>query len=155
MGTLSKALGSCGGYVAGSAALVSYLKLAAPGFVYSVGMPPASAAAALAALDLVSEERVAELRRKSAFFLEQVRATGCNTGSCEGTPIVPVLFPSVEETMRTTASLHQQGIHVLPILYPAVDESSTRLRFFVTCLHTEDDLRRAAAALGINKLVTS
>lgn len=149
MGTLSKALASCGGYVAGSLDLITYLKLSAPGFVYSVGMPPASAAAALAALRVLEREpeRVERLRTRSAFFLEQLRAVGCNTGTSHGTPVIPVLFPTVQETVEATAGLHERGVHALPILYPAVREESTRLRFFVTCQHSEEHLCQAAAVV--------
>lgn len=150
MGTLSKALASCGGYVAGSKDLITYLKLSAPGFVYSVGMPPASAAAALAALRVLQREpeRVDRLRTRSTFFLEQLRAAGCNTGTSQGTPVIPVFFPTLQETVEATAGLHERGVHALPILYPAVGEESTRLRFFVTCQHTQEQLSRAAAVLS-------
>ncbi len=149
MGTLSKALASCGGYVAGSQDLITYLKLTAPGFVYSVGMPPASAAAALAALGILQREpeRVQRLRARAAFFLDRLREVGCNTGTSQGTPVIPVLFPTLQKTVEATAGLHERGVHALPILYPAVGEESTRLRFFVTCRHSEEQLSFAANAL--------
>lgn len=149
MGTLSKALASCGGYVAGSQALITYLKLTAPGFVYSVGMPPASAAAALAALGILQREpeRVHRLRARAAFLLERLQEAGGNTGTSQGTPVIPVLFPTLQETVEATAGLHERGVHALPILYPAVGEESTRLRFFVTCQHSDEQLSLAANAL--------
>src|SRR5213076_2266158 len=83
MGTLSKSLASCGGYIAGSAELIEVLKYTAPGFVFSVGLPPASAAAALAAVRQLRREpeRVRRLQARAAQFLELARAAGLNTGS--------------------------------------------------------------------------
>ena len=82
MGTLSKSFGSCGGYIAGSKALVEYLKYTAPGFVYSVGISPPNAAAALASLRLLEEEpeRVAQLADNSRLFLSLAKQRGLNTG---------------------------------------------------------------------------
>src|SRR6059058_4775759 len=93
MGTLSKSLASCGGYIAGPGALVEYLKYTSPGFVYSVGIPPSNAAAALASLRKLDAEprRVATLRERSAYFLARCREEGLDTGDAVGTPIVPVI----------------------------------------------------------------
>jgi 8-amino-7-oxononanoate synthase len=96
MGTLSKSLVSCGGYIAGSAALIRYLKRRVPGFVYSVGMAPAAAAAALAALQILEGEpdRVARLNRNAALFRDMLREGGIDTGMSIGAAIVPVLIGS-------------------------------------------------------------
>ena len=96
MGTLSKSLASCGGYIAGSSALVEYLKYTAPGFVYSVGISPPNAAAALAALTLLRQEpeRVVRLQELSALFLTLARERGLNTGLAGGSPVVPVIIGS-------------------------------------------------------------
>jgi len=93
MGTLSKSFGSCGGYIAGCRELTEYLKYTAPGFVYSVGMPPSAAAAALASLRLMQEEpdRVAQLQRNSRQFLQRARQEGLNTGFSNETPVIPVI----------------------------------------------------------------
>ena len=94
MGTLSKSLASCGGYIAGSAELVEYLKYTAPGFVYSVGISPPNAAAALAALTLLQREpqRVTRLHELSSLFLALARERGLDTGCAGGTPIIPVII---------------------------------------------------------------
>ena len=94
MGTLSKSFGSCGGYIAGGRAMVEYLKYTAPGFVYSVGISPANAAAALAAIRLLSDEpeRIAALHERARLFLALARARGLNTGLSHDSPIVPVLL---------------------------------------------------------------
>ena len=90
MGTLSKAFGSCGGYIAGSKALVQYLKYTTPGFVFSIGLAPPNAAAALAALRLLQNEpqRVERLHARSALFLRLARERGLDTGTSHGTPVI-------------------------------------------------------------------
>ncbi len=91
MGTLSKSLASCGGYIAGSAELIEYLKYTAPGFVYSVGISPPNAATALAALTVLRREpqRVARLHALSGLFLRLARERGLDTGIAAGTPVIP------------------------------------------------------------------
>jgi 8-amino-7-oxononanoate synthase len=150
MGTLSKALASCGGYVAGERALVEHLKLAAPGFLYSVGMAPPVAAAALAALRLLQAEpqRVTALQARGGLFLELARAAGIDTGQSRGPAIIPAITGSSIKAGRLAAAMFQRGINVQPILYPAVEEKAARLRFFVSALHTEAQIRQTVAALA-------
>jgi 8-amino-7-oxononanoate synthase len=149
MGTLSKSLVSCGGYIAGSRRLIDYLKRRAPGFVFSVGMPPPVAAAALAALEVVAAEpeRVARLRQRATLFLRLVRDAGFDTGGSIGSGIVPVMTGSSIRAGRLADALFKRGINVQPILYPAVPERAARLRFFVTAAHDEAQLRQTAKAL--------
>ncbi|HEY6565582.1 MAG TPA: aminotransferase class I/II-fold pyridoxal phosphate-dependent enzyme, partial [Pirellulaceae bacterium] len=120
MGTLSKALGSCGGYIAGSLALIDYMKHTAPGFVYSVGMAPPLAAAALAALRLLrkSSDAVGRCRARSRLFLELARKEGLPTGSSEGTPVIPVIVGSSRIALELSQRLLVHGIIVHPIMYP-------------------------------------
>ena len=120
MGTLSKSLASCGGYIAGSTELVEYLKYTAPGFVYSVGLSPPSAAAALAALTILQREpwRVARLRELAALFLKLAKERGLDTGSAAGTPVVPVIVGSSVKALRLSRALFDRGINVHPILHP-------------------------------------
>jgi len=150
MGTLSKAFASCGGYVAGSRRLVEYLKYSAPGFVFSVGLPPPSAAAALAAIRLMraEPERVARLQARARFFLELARGYGLDTGGSDGSPVVPVILGSSHAAIEASNRLRQRGINVQPIVYPAVEEGSARLRFFICSDHSEEQLRAAAAAVA-------
>jgi 8-amino-7-oxononanoate synthase/acyl carrier protein len=150
MGTLSKALGSCGGYIAGCKEIVQYLKYTAPGFVYSVGLPPSNAAAALAAIRLLEEEpdRVAALAANAALFLRLARERGLNTGSSDGTPVIPVIVGSSMKSLLLSRRLFERGINVQPIVHPAVEESAARLRFFITSTHTEKQIRTAVTAVA-------
>ena len=148
MGTLSKSLASCGGYIAGSTELIEYLKYTAPGFVYSVGVSPPNAAAALAALTVLEREpqRVARLRELAALFLELARQRGLNTGSAAGTPVIPVIVGSSAKSLRLASALFKRGINVHPILHPAVPDHSARLRFFITTNHSPEQIRAAVQA---------
>lgn len=150
MGTLSKALASCGGYIAGDRALIDHLKLAAPGFLYSVGMPPPVAAAALAALEILvrEPERVHTLQARGAFFLGLARAAGIDTGQSQGLALIPAITGSSIRAGRLAEALFKRGINVQPILYPAVEEKAARLRFFVSAQHTEEQIRHTVAALA-------
>jgi len=150
MGTLSKSLASCGGYIAGSTELVEYLKYTAPGFVYSVGLAPPSAAAALAALTVLHREprRVARLRELAALFLKLARERGLDTGLTAGTPVVPVIVGSSVKALRLSRALFDRGINVQPILSPAVPARSARLRFFITTNHSEAQIRDTVSAVA-------
>ncbi|MFE9480145.1 aminotransferase class I/II-fold pyridoxal phosphate-dependent enzyme [Streptomyces spororaveus] len=150
MGTLSKALASCGGYLAGSARTVRWLRHTLPGFVYSVGLTPANAAAALAATELLAAQpqRVRALRRNSGLFLRLATAAGLATGSSGGTPIVPCILGDSVRTLRVADRLFARGVVADPIFHPAVEEGLSRLRFFVTSEHHEDDIGRAVSILA-------
>jgi 8-amino-7-oxononanoate synthase len=150
MGTLSKALASCGGYIAGERALVEHLKCAAPGFVYSVGMPPPAAAAALAALRLLNAEpqRSQTLQARGRQFLEAARARGIDTGQSVGLSVIPALTHSSLKAARLSEALFRRKINVQPILYPAVQERAARLRFFISSEHTEAQVQLTVAALA-------
>ncbi|HUK10492.1 MAG TPA: aminotransferase class I/II-fold pyridoxal phosphate-dependent enzyme [Stellaceae bacterium] len=145
MGTLSKALASCGGYVAGCNALTHTLRYTAPGFVFSVGQSAANAAAALAAIEVMrtEPERVQQLQQRGKLFLKLARERGLPTGLSQGYSVVPLIVGATPRCIKLTEALFRRGIHVQPILYPAVDERSTRLRFFLTCTHTEEQIRQA------------
>ena len=146
MGTLSKSLVSCGGYIAGRSGLIGRLKRLVPGFVFSAGMAPAAAAAALAAVEILAAEpeRVARLRRNAALFLGSLRDGGLDTGTSIGAAIVSLMTGSSIRAGKLAAALFDRGINAPPILYPAVPERAARLRFFVTAAHREAQLREAA-----------
>jgi 8-amino-7-oxononanoate synthase len=150
MGTLSKSLGSCGGYIAGCKELIEYLKYTAPGFVYSVGIPPANAAAALASLQVLEEEpeRVARLQHNAARFLSRARARRLNTGLSQNTPVVPIIIGNSMHALELSRRLFARGINVQPILYPAVEEAASRLRFFITACHSEQQIDETVDAVA-------
>lgn len=150
MGTLSKALAGCGGYVAGESALVDHLKYFAPGFLYSVGMSPPLAAASLAALKCLEtdRDRVIALQDRGQRFLSLAKAVGINTGTSAGFAVVPAIIGSSIRATRIAQKMRDHGINVQPILYPAVPEKSARLRFFMSCRHTDEEIRYTVSVLS-------
>jgi 8-amino-7-oxononanoate synthase len=150
MGTLSKALGACGGYVAGPAPLIKYLKYTCPGVIYTVGLAPASAAAALASLRKLqaTSERVAALQARARDFLQLVQQRGFDTGRSSGSAIVPVILGDSQRALRAARLLEERGISAAPIVHPAVPESGARLRFFVSALHSPQQLKHSADTLA-------
>jgi 8-amino-7-oxononanoate synthase len=150
MGTLSKTLCGCGGYIAARGELVDWLRHTAPGFVYSVGLPPMLAASAAAALRVMAEEpwRVAKLQANAALFRDLCRARGFDTGASAGLGIVPVILGSSVRAAKVSAALLDRGVNALPIVFPAVPEKAARLRFFLSAEHEEGQLRQAVEALA-------
>jgi 8-amino-7-oxononanoate synthase len=150
MGTLSKTLSGCGGYIAGSAMLIDILKHSAPGFVYSVGMAPALAAAAAESLAIMQAEpwRVARLQANARAFRDGARARGFDVGGSAGLGIVPVVLGSSIKAARVAAALFEAGVNVQPILYPVVPEGGARLRFFISAEHEPADIATALDALA-------
>jgi 8-amino-7-oxononanoate synthase len=150
MGTLSKSFASCGGYVCGSKALVQFLKYSAGGFVYSVGISPANAAAALEALRQLRAhpEKVARLHERAGLFLALAKEKGIDTGSSSGSAVVPAILGNSMHALQVSDALRQRGINVQPILYPAVEETAARLRFFCTATHTEQQIRETVQVLA-------
>ena len=150
MGTLSKTLAGCGGYIAGESALIEHLKFLAPGFLYSVGMSPPLAAASLAALQCLDAEqaRVQTLQKRGQYFLKLATAAGINTGTSSGLAVVPAIIGSSIRATRLSNAMLARGVNVQPILYPAVPEKSARLRFFMSCQHTEQEIEQTVSALA-------
>lgn len=150
MGTLSKSFCGCGGYIAGERALIEYLKFTAGGFVYSVGMPPPVAAAALAAIQLMREEpeRVTRLQKCGRLFVELARAKGLDTGYAEGYAVVPIIVGGSVKAGQMANALFDRGINVQPIVYPAVEERVARLRFFLCADHTEEQIHSTIDAVA-------
>ncbi|CAM3553488.1 type I polyketide synthase [Smaragdicoccus niigatensis] len=149
-GTMSKALAGCGGYVGGSAELIEFLKYTTPGFIYSVGMPPPTAAASLAAIRTMraEPEHLKRLRAHSALFLKLAREAGIDTGDSYDTPVIPCIVGSSINALRLSIALLKRGINSNPILYPAVPEDKARLRFFITACHTEEQIRSSVKILA-------
>lgn len=149
MGTLSKTLGACGGYIAGSQALIDILKYKAGGFVYSVGMSPPLTAAAITAMHLMYADpsRVARLQANGKLFLEEARKFGLDTGVSKGYAVVPIMVGDGLKAIRLTERLHKRGVNALPILYPAVPMKAARLRFFITSEHTEEQIKQSVVII--------
>jgi 8-amino-7-oxononanoate synthase len=142
MGTLSKTTASCGGYIAGSEALVNVLKASAGGFVYSVGLAPALAAGAWTALDLIDREpeRVARMRRNGKLFFDLARERALDTGVSVGCSVIPVIVGDSLRAAQLCNDLLDVGINVMPIIHPAVPEGLARLRYFITSEHTPEQI---------------
>ncbi|NLH81393.1 MAG: aminotransferase class I/II-fold pyridoxal phosphate-dependent enzyme [Phyllobacteriaceae bacterium] len=145
MGTLSKTLVGCGGYIAGSEALIDILKYQAPGMVYSVGLPVPLAVASLTALELMRREpeRVARLQRNGRRFLDRARAAGLDVGTSWGYAVSPVVVGDSLRTVVLADRLFERGINAFPIIPPGVPEKSARLRFFISAAHTPDEIDHA------------
>jgi len=150
LGTLSKSLVSCGGYIAGSAMAVELLKSFAPGFVYSVGMPATNAAAAKAALDLMNgePERVARLQKQSQRFLDGAKSAGLDVGGSWGAGIIPLMTGDTLATLVLAERLLARGINAFPVLPPGVPENGARVRFFVNATHSDDEIDQAVAIVA-------
>ncbi|WP_436527221.1 type I polyketide synthase [Actinoplanes sp. HUAS TT8] len=142
MGTLSKSLASCGGYIAGRHELIEYLRYTLPGFIFSAGMSPANAAAALAALHILREEpqRLKVLHDRAATFLRLSKQAGLDTGPSLGTPVVPCITGDSVKALKLADALLKNGVSANPIMYPAVKEQLARLRFFITAEHSNEDI---------------
>jgi len=150
MGTISKALASGGGFLAGRKRIIQYMKYTAPANVFATALSPANAAAALASLKILEKEpeRVERLRNRSDMFLRMAQKHGLDTGPSGGTPIVPVMVGESLRSLAISAALLRRGIDAQPILYPAVPENKARLRFFITAEHTEKQVVQTIDALA-------
>ena len=149
VGTLSKAVGALGGYVAGSRTLIDFLCHRARPFLYSTSHPPAVAAACIAALDVLTEEPqiMARLWDNTRFFKAGLKALGFNTGSSES-PITPVIVGDAALAMRLSDRLFEHGVFAQGIGFPTVARDTARVRTIVTAAHTRDDLQFALDAFG-------
>jgi len=150
MGTLSKSLASCGGYIAGSRALIDYVRYSAPAFVFSAGITPANAAAARAAVAELRAhpELVRRLQERSELFLRLARERGIDTGMSAGSAVVPCIVGNSLMCLTLSQRLAERGINVQPIVYPAVDEDGARLRFFLSSTHSEEQIRQTVDGLA-------
>ncbi len=143
IGTLSKTLASCGGFVAGAAPVIEWLRYTLPGFVYSVGLSPVITAAAETAMQVMQEEawRIEQLRQNAALFMELAHDAGLDTGPAIGRGVVPVLFSDSLETLAASSHLMDHGYYVPPIIQIGVPKDQPRLRFFLSALHTQAEMR--------------
>jgi 8-amino-7-oxononanoate synthase len=149
IGTLSKALGSAGGFVTGSGELIDWLHNRARPYVFSTASPPAVAAASIAALEIVQAEpeRRETVHRNAQTLRDLLQAAGCSTGASTS-QIVPILVGAPETALALAARLAERGFYVPAIRPPSVPAGESLLRVSVSARHTAEDLRRLVAALG-------
>jgi len=144
VGTLSKAIGALGGYVAGSRSLIEFLYHRARPFLFSTSHPPAVAAACIAAVDVLEQEPqiIDRLWENTRFFKAGLRALGFNTGLSES-PITPVIVGAGSLAMTLSDRLFEEGVFAQGIAFPTVARDKARVRTIVTATHTRDELQFA------------
>ena len=147
MGTLSKSLASCGGWISGDESLIRYLRYTAPGFVYSAGLTAANGVAAVESMKYMLEEpwRVKKLQSNANFFQERLEKHGVDTGPAKGeSGVVPAITGNSMWALQLAQRLNHAGINVQPIVYPAVPDDASRLRFFLSSTHSHEQLGHTA-----------
>jgi glycine C-acetyltransferase len=144
VGTLSKAIGVLGGFIAGPAHLIEWLQNRGRPYLFSTSAPPSVVAACLEALDVMRDEpeRLERLWSNTALFKEGLHAAGFDTGASE-TPITPVITGDEERTQGFAQRLFEEGVFCPAIVFPTVAKGRARVRTIVTADHTEQDLREA------------
>jgi glycine C-acetyltransferase len=149
VGTLSKAIGALGGYVAGTRALVEFLYHRARPFLFSTSHPPPVAAACIAAIDVLMEEPelIDRLWENTRFFKAGLNQLGFNTGMSES-PITPVIVGDGPRAMALSDRLFARGVFAQGIGFPTVARDKARVRTIVTATHTRDELQFALDAFG-------
>ncbi len=149
MGTLGKALGSFGAYVAGDRSLVRYLQNTCRTHIFSTALPPAVSAASLAAFDLLEQEpwRRERLWENRTRMIDGLQALGIDT-TASLTPIIPVITGSADKALQAAGRLLELGIFAPAIRPPSVPEGSSRIRLTVTAAHGPEEIDRALAAFG-------
>ena len=145
MGTLSKGLGTCGGYLAGKRCLIDYLRYSLPGFVFSVGISPPLAAASLEAIRLLQNrpQILEDLRRNIRVFVEEAHKRNLNTCLAGETAIIPILVGGDDEAFALSVEQGKHGVFVPPAVYPAVPRGKARLRYCVTSDHKPEQIIKA------------
>jgi 7-keto-8-aminopelargonate synthetase-like enzyme len=144
MGTLSKTIPSVGGYIAGRQELIKFLRHASRAYIFSAALPPAQAAAARAAFEVILDEpwRVEKLRRNTHQFIHGLQQRGFDTMKTE-TAIVPVLCGEDELAFRMTRDSQLNDVFVLPVVSPAVPPGLARLRATITAAHETEQIEHA------------
>jgi glycine C-acetyltransferase len=147
VGTLSKAIGVLGGFIAGPSHLIQWLVNRGRPFLFSTSAPPAVAAACIAALDVIEEEpdRLERLWARTRFFKDGLHALGFDTGQSQ-TPITPVIAGEETKAVELSALLWEEGVFTPAIVFPTVAKGQSRVRTIVTADHTEEDLGEALEA---------
>lgn len=149
IGTLSKAIGVVGGYVAGRRNLIDWLNHRGRPFLFSTAAPPAVAAACIEAVNILSEstELTDRMWDNANHFKKKLNELGFNTGKSE-TPITPVITGDDRKAVELSKRLFEEGVFAQAIVFPTVPKGGARVRTIVTAAHTKDDLDEAAAAFA-------
>lgn len=149
VGTLSKALGVIGGYVAGSQTMKDWLSHRGRPLLFSTSLPPAAVGALIEAVDLLTEstEYTDRLWENSKYFKAKMKELGYNIGNSE-TPITPVIIGEESKAMQFSRNLLENGVFVSPIVFPTVPKGTGRVRVMVTAAHTTEQLDRAVDAFA-------
>ena len=144
IGTLSKAIGVVGGYVAGKKASIEWLKNRGRPFLFSTALPPAAIGAIIEAIKMLmeSEEYTDKLWDNARYFKEKMSTLGFNTGESE-TPITPIIIGEESKAIEFSKKLFEAGVFVSPIVFPTVPKGTGRVRCMVTAGHTKEQLDRA------------
>lgn len=144
IGTLSKAIGVVGGYVAGKKVTIDWLKNRGRPFLFSTGLPPSAVASCIEAIKMLMEstEYTDKLWNNAHYFKEKISKLGYNIGNSE-TPITPVIIGDEEKTGQFSKKLFENGLFVSPIIFPTVPKGTARVRCMVTAGHTEKQLDEA------------
>jgi glycine C-acetyltransferase len=147
IGTLSKAIGVMGGYVAGTRVLIDWLKHRGRPFLFSTAHPPAVVGAVIEAIKMLMEstQYTDRLWDNARYFKAKLEALGFNTGKSE-TPITPVIIGEEAKAMKFSDRLFEEGVFAQGIAYPTVPRGTARVRTIVTAEHTREQLDRAAEA---------
>ncbi|HOB54899.1 MAG TPA: glycine C-acetyltransferase [Defluviitoga tunisiensis] len=141
IGTLSKAFGVVGGFIAGKKVLIDYLKQKARPFLFSSSLSPSETAAALEATRILSrsEELVIKLWNNTHYFQDKIRKIGYDIGKTE-TPITPVMIYDEKKTWDFSAQLYEEGIFASAIVFPTVPRGKARIRVMISAAHSKEDL---------------
>ncbi len=142
-GSMSKAFGTCGGYVAGPKPLIAILKNYAPGvLLYGASPTPANTAAGLESLRIMRQEpqRALGVQSNAAYFIERAKQNGLNTWVSKDSGVVPIMMRDSELALWLSIKLFERGICSYPMLYPIVPRDKSRLRFFINTAHTKEQL---------------
>lgn len=147
MGTLGKALGTFGAYIVGSKDLIVYLRNKARSFIYTTSLPPAVAAAAIEAINIIAEDDslIKGLWDNRKVFIDGLHSLGFDTLSSE-TPIIPVLAGDIHKALEMAETLYEECIYAPAIRPPTVPEGSSRIRTTVMANHTKEDIEAALSA---------
>lgn len=147
IGTLSKAVGVVGGYVAGSRDLIDWLKVRSRPFLFSTALPPGAVAACITAIDILqnSKELQSKLWENTRYLQEGLRQLGYSTGAT-ATPITPCILGDESTTQKFSTRLFEEGVYAKAIVFPTVPKGTGRVRNMPTAIHTKEMLDRALAA---------